>query len=421
MRGLEFGHFGVAASDWQETIDFHRMRQERNARAQAAMKKHGVAACLLTIPQNVRYATGVHAHSAQPQMRYALVFAEHDPVIYEYGDALQYNMAHCPWVKPENWRYAHSSIGGACGPEATWDVAKKWAAGIVADLKQRGLAKEKLGVDAADAASRQALKEAGIETVEAAALMREARRVKTRDEVNCMRMACAIANAAFSSVMRTIRPDTIGFVRENDVSAEATSAVIKAGSDAQRRVGIVSGPRNFDVSHHDTTDRIIQPGDLLYVRACAAAAYMGYMVCYYRSFVVGRKPNQKEKDFYKRLHERLYSVIAAVKPGATTADAAKYFLPASTWGYEADERLITAEVGHGRGIVNYEEPIISRIFSFDHPQVFEPGMIIAIEGREGEIGYGGVRFEEMIVVTETGNEIITTWPSEEIIPVGVFY
>ena len=46
-------------------------------------------------------------------------------------------------------------------------------------------------------------------------------------------------------------------------------------------------------------------------------------------------------------------------------------------------------------------------------------MVIAVEGREGEPGYGGVRFEEMVVVTETGHEIITTWPSEEIIPAGL--
>ncbi|HYU18845.1 MAG TPA: M24 family metallopeptidase [Chloroflexota bacterium] len=87
-------------------------------------------------------------------------------------------------------------------------------------------------------------------------------------------------------------------------------------------------------------------------------------------------------------------------------------MPASTWGYEAEQRLLVSELGHGIGMT-YEEPLISRVFSFDHPQAFEPGMVIAVESREG-----GVRLEEMVLVTETGHEILTTWPSEELLQVG---
>jgi Xaa-Pro aminopeptidase len=79
--------------------------------------------------------------------------------------------------------------------------------------------------------------------------------------------------------------------------------------------------------------------------------------------------------------------------------------------------LLVAEVGHGIGMT-YEEPVISRIWSFDHPQVLEPGMVVAVECREGEWGYGGVRLEEMVLVSETGNRILSNWPSEEIIPVA---
>jgi Xaa-Pro aminopeptidase len=166
------------------------------------------------------------------------------------------------------------------------------------------------------------------------------------------------------------------------------------------------------------TDRIIEPCDLLYVNVCSTT-FMGYRVCIYRSFIVGRKPNRKEQDWYKKCYDRVYSVIGEIKPRATTADAAKHFLPASHWGYEADERLLVSEVGHGIGMT-YEEPVISRVWSERHPQTFEPGMVIAVESREGEIGYGGVRLEEMVVVNETGNEIISNWPAREIMTIGAF-
>jgi Xaa-Pro aminopeptidase len=85
--------------------------------------------------------------------------------------------------------------------------------------------------------------------------------------------------------------------------------------------------------------------------------------------------------------------------------------------YKSEQSLLVAEVGHGFGMT-YEEPVISRVWSFDHPQTFEPGMVVAVESREGEWGYGGVRLEEMVLVTESGNRILSTWPAERITTVS---
>ena len=407
--------FGVGAVDWQKRIDFDKLRRDRLTKAQAAMKKHGIAASLLYRSDNIRYLTGVRgAPEFVPGLRYALAFADDDPIIYELGDTLEFNRRHCTWIKPENWRFSYCWLNGICGAAATQQTATKWADAISADLAERGLQGEKLGVDGIDDVAKQALAAKGIEVVSVASAMREARRTKTSDEINCMKMAVNISNSGYADLCQQARPG----VRECDLGGSAVQAIWKAGAEAAVATPR-SGPYSFEVTHITNTDRIIEPGDLITMNVCSTT-FMGYKVCIYRSFVVGRKPKPKENDWYKKMYDRIYAVIEEIRPGATTADAAKHFLPASTWGYEADERLVVAEVGHGIGL-GYEEPVISRIWSQEHPQEFEPGMVIAVESREGELGYGGVRMEEMVVVTEEGHEIISNWPSEEILPIGLFY
>ena len=406
--------FGAGAVDWQERINFGHMRQERLRKLQSAMKKNGIAACLLSRTDNIRYATGVRgAPEFAPGLRYALAFAEHDPIMYELGDTLELNRRHCTWIKPENWRFSYSWLGGIGGAAATQETAKKWAQSIFDDLKAKGLHQERLGADGVDDIGRHALAELGIELTSIMPAMREARRTKTLDEINCMKMAVNVSNAGYADICSHLRPGA----RECDLGGSAMKAILSAGAE-NAVAGVRSGPNGFEVTHIGNTDRIIEPGDLVYVNVCSTT-FMGYRVCIYRSFIVGRRPNTKERDWYRKCYDRVYSVIGEIKPGATTAEAAKHFLPASHWGYEADERLLVSEVGHGIGMT-YEEPVISRVWSERHPQTFEPGMVIAIESREGEIGYGGVRLEEMVVVTENGTEIISNWPDEEIMAVSSF-
>jgi Xaa-Pro aminopeptidase len=142
---------------------------------------------------------------------------------------------------------------------------------------------------------------------------------------------------------------------------------------------------------------------------------MGYKTCYYRTFCVGREPTTQEQDWYKELVERLDRVIDAIKPGNTTADAAQHFPPASRWGYQEEAELLTLEIGHGIGMYAYGYPIINRQWSLEHPMEFEVGMTIAIEGREGEPGIGGVRLEDAVVVTADGCELIDHWPRDEVV------
>ena len=152
---------------------------------------------------------------------------------------------------------------------------------------------------------------------------------------------------------------------------------------------------------------------------------MGYPSCGYRTFTVGRKPTQQEKDWYKRVKETIYSAIEVTRPGKTTADAAKFFPPATKWGYQDEVEVLTVEFGHGLGMVlshamnvPYAWPNIDREWSLKHPQPFEKGMVIAYEILGGEHRVGGVRLEHMVVVTDGEPEILDHFPAEDIIEVG---
>jgi len=398
--------WGEGAVDWDERINFARMRQERLAKAQSSMKKNQVAACLLARPENIRYVTGTIGVDFIDQLRYTIAFADHDPIVYQFPPGKLLGV--CPWIKPENVRLAHQWANGACGREATWEMARKFAEAIKRDLQERGLEKEKLGVDKIDEPAYQALKEAGIETVDIMPTMLEARAIKTEDEINCLKMAVAIAETGWYALYNALKPG----VRDRDLVAAANEAMFRAGAESVWSLTVQSGgaPPN--------TDKIIQVGDVVttdFVRV----TYMGYCTCYYRNIIVGRKPNEKEKDMHRRSYERVYKVIDTIKPGATTADAAQHWITCKERGFPTEEYGWCEDLGHGLGLWLYEYPIINRLWSFDHPMTFEKGMTLAVEAMEQDPDVGRTKLEEMVVVTDNGAEVFTRMPVKDMMVTNV--
>jgi Xaa-Pro aminopeptidase len=386
---------GPEAVDWAERINMARMREERLAKAQASLKKHGIAACLLMRPENMRYVTSTKAVNFIDQLRYTVAFAEHDPIVYELPPGNLFGK--CPWVKPENLKLAILWADEACGPEATLERARKFAQSIKQDLKEKGLEKEKLGIDKLDEPGQQALREAGIQTIDVMPAMLEARAVKTEDEIYCMMMAVAISEVGWYALYEALKPGVLG----RDLIAVANKAMYSAG--AEDVWGVLGGARNTG---------IVQVGDVITVDFCRIT-YLGYNTCYYRNIIVGRKPNQKEMDMHKRSYERVYNVIEAIKPGATTADAAKHWQPAKEKGYPTEEYVWCEDLAHGLGLWLYEYPTINRLWSFDHPMVLEKGMCMAVEAMEYDREVGRTKLEEMIVIGDKGAEVMTKMPVKD--------
>ena len=402
--------FGPLAADWQERINTERMRQERAERAKKIMRKNGIATLLEAVPAHTRYLTGLKGFDNM-SCRYVLFFAEHDPVMFEHDGYYHQMPDQAPWIK--EWRPARSWLTGAPGLEASRDEAKKFAAEIHHELKTRGLLGEKLGFGGFDGIAREALMEAGINPiVDSRPTMKEAKAIKNQDEINCLKMVAAIVDGVWFRMWESLRPG----LKDTDLPVIAAATGYEYGAETAVPGGWRSGPTSFDRGFHQSS-RILQVGDLVYASLCGAT-YMGYASCSYRSFIVGREPNSREKDWYKRLVDRIDAVIGEIKPGKTTADAAKHFPPASTWGYKDEVEVLASEIGHGIGLggaSGYDLPIINRQWSLKYPQVFEQGMTIAVEAREGEHRVGGVRLEDVVVVTKDGAELIDYFPRNEIL------
>jgi len=317
----------------------------------------------------------------------------------------------CPWIK--EWRPARSWLTGAPGPEASAVEAKAFAGEIKTELEKRGLLGEKLGLGSFDGTAREALVSAGVKNiVDTRNLMLEARMIKNQDEISCLKTCAAMVDGVWFRVWETLKPG----MKDTDLMTLGSAAGYELGLESAVPGGWRTGPMTFDRGCH-ATSRIIQVGDLVYGSYCGAT-YMGYGSCTYRTFIVGREPTAKEKDWYKQVRERIDAVIDEIKPGKTTADAAKHFPPAAKWGYKSEVEILASEIGHGIGLgtsTGYDIPIINRLWSFDHPQVFEEGMTIAVESREGETRAGGARLENMLVVTKNGAEIMDYFPRDEIL------
>ena len=403
--------FGTDATDWQERINVSRMREERAEKARQAMRKNGVAALLATQAHNVRYLTGLRGAEFMPQLYYVLFFAEGESVAFVHAGWLHQLPDQAPWIK--NWRSGRAWFRGGPGPEASHKEADRFAADIHQELRGRGLAGEKLAMIGFDSASWGALTSKGIQLIDGWPLMLEATTTKTEDEINCLKIVAAICEAAWFKVWKALRPG----MRDTDLTRIAVDAAYEAGADEVPPLGFYTGPLSFERGF-PKAGRIIQTGDLIYSSFCNIK-YLGYLSCTYRTLIAGRKANQKEKDMYKNLLDRLDAIIDAIRPGATTADAAKHFPPATKWGYKEEAEVLAAEIGHGIGLFMYGPPIINRLWSLEHPQVFEPGMVLAVESREGEFRVGGVRLENMVVITKDGAEIIDHMPRDHIIEPSV--
>jgi Xaa-Pro dipeptidase len=244
--------------------------------------------------------------------------------------------------------------------------------------------------------------------------MMEARSVKSPDEQKASRIVGAICDALHYEFTQFLRPG----LTENEVAAFGFEYLYNIpGMEDVEDIIVSSGPNAWP-NWRNFSDRLIRPGELVIIDL-AALTWNGFKSCVYRTYCVGGTPTDEMKQYYDTAHTWLWDAIDVVKPGVSTRDiASKWPSAQEAWGYAEEDQAAANLWGHGLGLAQYDRPVISRIWSLDYPEEIKPGMVFALETQHGKVHDFGVRLEEMLLVTDDGHELLSSYKSDEIIEAG---
>jgi Xaa-Pro aminopeptidase len=405
---------GVMGVDWEQRLDFERLRTYRLQRVQQAIRNADVGAVLLFETSNIRYATSTHIGywAFNKGERYALVTPNGRPRIWDFGSAAKAHRLQLPHLyDATNSRGGNTGLQGAIHPRA--GLQRQAVEEIRDVLREEGVNDMPLGVDLAETSVFLELQNAGIEVRDGQQVMAEAREIKNVDEITLLTQACAMVDGVYHDIYEALKPG----VRESDIVALAQHRLITMGSEFVEAINSIAGER-CSPHPHVFSDRLIRPGDQAYFDIIHA--YNGYRTCYYRTFVVGRS-TPPQQDAYKQAREWIDAAIELVKPGVTTDQIAGVWPKATEFGFEDEMDAFGLQFGHGVGVGLHERPIITRLNSFADPIELKEGMVFALETYcPATDGRSAARIEEEVVCTADGPKVITLFPAEELMTANAY-
>jgi Xaa-Pro aminopeptidase len=227
----------------------------------------------------------------------------------------------------------------------------------------------------------------------------EARLIKDASEVATLRDAAARLTSVAASVFEATRAGK----SERAVAAALESAIRRAGYERLAFDTIVASGPHAALPHHVAGDRVLAEGDLVVLDF--GGVLDGYCCDLTRTVSIG-PPSSEARRLYTAVYDAQQAAIAAIRPGveSTAVDAAaRGVLEARGLG-----DAFGHGTGHGLGLDIHEEPRITRPRADVTSVPLVPGMVFTIEPGAYVPGFGGVRIEDDVLVTETGCEVLTT-------------
>jgi Xaa-Pro aminopeptidase len=434
---MTFGNFAV---DYEHRpYNPERMRNERLRRAHAALNKFGFGSMIVYNYDTHRYLGYYSTHQyARRRPGTFLLLIKDAGYPYAPVDAFSPTWAEelMPWyegrMKLKTSLQTTVYQGYPQKPEGILEEWQKMAAEVKGLLEEHGVANLPCGVDMSNLHMMNACQKAGIKLVDGNHVTVAARMIKTDDEIECLRTAGVIAESAHWEVCKALRPG----VTEWEMAGVAAKALFKLGAEEMEGPSFVacSGERSGHNVPAMPTDRIIRPGDL-FIIDINGVSFQGYRTCYYRTYAVGDKPTEFQKDVYNCAYEGLMALLNSIKPGITNYEAQQNWLKQGDapglWGrvpkWPEPGRYYVGSTAHPIGLCSGDPgPRIQGTVPYlpGPPLTLEKNMCFAVEvgcfvwdGKKW--AKDGVKLEQCGRVTDTGFEVFYRFPLKDLITCGL--
>jgi len=387
-------------------FDLNRLRAERLRRTQAQMEAADCGCCILYDPINVRYATdsrNMQVWTMHNPVRYAFVPREGLATVFDYRNCEHLSFG-LPTVKSvrraRTWHYFYA-VGDAEAQIAAW------AAEIDALIREECPGERRVAIDRPPFQAVQALERLGYELVDAQGILERARSVKTLDEIQCMRQSVAVCEAAMEEVRQAAVPGR----SENELWSILNRVNTLHGGEYIETKLLTTGPRTRPW-YQESNERIVRPGELVAFDTDMIGPY-GYDADLSRTFFVGPgRPNGEQKTLYGLASEQLQHNFELLRPGLAFQE-----FSAKAWQVPPAYRALgLAGILHGVGMCN-EYPLVKprdEQMATGYDGHFQPNMTVCLESYMAATdGCEGVKLEQMVLITEQGAELLSSFPLDE--------
>jgi len=374
-----------------EQVNWDRLRKVRVERTRKVITEKGLGAVILTAFDNVRYLTDV-----RPLFTPSVYVDGYAAILTKDGEVTLV----APFVEEKPLGYAEV-MPPIYIPSPI--VSDRWIKIFKDILTNEGITKGKVGVDYFPlSVYRSAKKELlNVKFVPILEDLLKVRAVKHEEEIKLLREAASIVDLGAKVGLGAIKEGRT----EYQILAEIIHVMVEAGIEAIPWYPTFrSGERSLKSIF--ASDRKVREGDpVIFDIGCVARG--GYWADLTRTGFVG-EPSEDLKETYRALYEVYIETIKSIKPGIMASELDK---TCKRKLKEAGYPVGTAPTGHGLGL-GVDLPWIWEDAK-EKDMKLEPGMVLSLEPITFKPGLAAVKLEDMILVTDTGYELLTKAKYEE--------